>query len=65
MCCQDKYNYSYDHSINEKPINVDYSVLAHKIKANHNAPKFKVNDRVRTTKTKVNSLEKKIPDANT
>ena len=45
----DQYNNTYHHSINEKPINADCSVLAHEIKTNHKALKFKVNDRVRTT----------------
>ena len=45
----DQYNNTYHHSINEKPINADCSALAHEIKTNHKALKFKVNDRVRTT----------------
>ena len=48
----DKYNNTYHHSIGEKPINADYSALTKKIKTNHKAPKFKVNDRVRITKYK-------------
>ena len=45
----DQYSNTYHHSINEKPINADCSALAHEIKTNHKALKFKVNDRVRTT----------------
>ena len=48
----DQYNNTYHHSINEKPINADYSALTEKIERNHKAPKFKVNDRVRITKYK-------------
>ena len=48
----DQYNKTYHHSVNEKPINVDYSALNEKIETNHKAPKFKVNDRVRITKYK-------------
>ena len=52
----DQYNNDYYNliksSINKKPINADYSALAEKIEANLKAPKFKVNDRVRTTKYK-------------
>ena len=43
----DQYNNTYHHSINKKPINVDYSVLAEKIETNSKAPTSKVNDRVR------------------
>ena len=43
----DQYNNTYHHTINKKPINVDYSVLAEKIETNSKAPKSKVNDRVR------------------
>ena len=48
----DQYNNTYHHSINKKPINSDYSASAEKIESNPNAPKFKVNDRVRITKCK-------------
>ena len=48
----DQYNNNYHHSINKKPINVDYSTLTEKIKTNHKAPKFKVNDRVIITNYK-------------
>ena len=48
----DQYNETYHHSINKKPINADYSAFTEKIETNHNAPKFKVNDRVRITKYK-------------
>ena len=46
----DQYNNTYHHSINKKPINVDYSALAEKVETNSEAPKFKVNERVRITK---------------
>ena len=48
----DQYNNIYHHSINKKPINADYSALTEKIKTNHKAPKFKVNDKVGITKYK-------------
>ena len=48
----DQYNNTYHCSINKKPINTDYSALDKKIDTNSKAPKFKVNDRVRTTKNK-------------
>ena len=48
----DQYNSTYDHSINNKPINADYSALTEKIETNPTAPKFKVSDRVRITKYK-------------
>ena len=48
----DQYNNTYHHSINKKPINADYSALNEKIENNFKSPKFKVNDRVRTTKYK-------------
>ena len=38
------------HYFNKKPINADYSVFIEKIQTNHEAPQFKVNDRVRITK---------------
>ena len=43
---------SYYHSIKKTPINADYSALTEKIERNLQAPKFKVNDRVRITKYK-------------
>ena len=46
----DQYNNTYHHSINKKAINAAYSVLTGKIETNPEAPKFKVNDRVRITK---------------
>ena len=46
----DQYNNIYHHSINEKPINVDYSGSIEKIDRNSKASKFKVNDRVKITK---------------
>ena len=48
----DEYNNNYDHSINKKPINADYSPLTEKIDNNPKAPKFKFNDRARITKYK-------------
>ena len=48
----DQYNNTYNHSINKKPINADYSVSTENIESNPKAPKFKVNDRVRITKYK-------------
>ena len=45
----DQCNNTYHHSINKKPINADYSVLAEKIGTNSKSPKFKINDRVRIT----------------
>ena len=48
----DQYNNTYHHSINKKPINIGYSALTEKIKTNHKATKFKVNDRVKTRKYK-------------
>ena len=47
-----QYNNTYHHSLNKKPINVDYSALTEKIETNSIAPKFKVNDRVRIIKYK-------------
>ena len=44
--------YTYNHSVNKKPINADYSPFIEKIGTNPKAPKFKVNDRVRITKYK-------------
>ena len=46
----DQYNNTYHHSINEKPVNADYSALTEKIKTNPKAPEFKVNDRISITK---------------
>ena len=46
----DQYNNTYHHSINKNPINVNYSALTGNIESNPKVPKFKVNDRVRTTK---------------
>ena len=42
----DQYSKTYHHSINKKPIHVDYSDLIEKIETNNKALKFKVNDRV-------------------
>ena len=48
----DQYNNTYHHSINKKPIDADYSALTEKIETNPKSPKFKVNDRVKTTQCK-------------
>ena len=48
----DQYNNTYHHSVNKKPVNVDYSAFIEKIETNAKAPKFKVNDRVRITNHK-------------
>ena len=48
-----QYNNTYDRSINKKPINADYSASTVNIESNPKASKFKVNDRVRTTKYKI------------
>ena len=37
----DQYNNTYHHSINEKPINADYSALTEKIETNPQAAKFR------------------------
>ena len=48
----DQYNKTYHHSIDKRPINVDYSASTPKIETNPKAPKFRINDRVRITKRK-------------
>ena len=48
----DQYSNTYHHSINKKPIDADYSALTEKIETNPKGPKFKVNDRVKTTQCK-------------
>ena len=48
----DEYNNAYHLSVGKKPIDPDYSALTEEIESNHKAPKFKVCDRVRTTKYK-------------
>ena len=48
----DQYNNAYHHSINKKTINATYCALTEEIEMNSKAPKFKVNDRVRTAKYK-------------
>ena len=53
----DQYNNTYHHAIGKKPINADYSALTEKIETNPEAPKFKVNDKVRITKYKNNFSE--------
>ena len=46
----DEYNNTYQHSIDKKPINNDYSASAENIELNTKAPKFIENDRIRFTK---------------
>ena len=46
----DQYNNTYQHSINKKLTNADYSALTEKIETNLKAPRFKVNARVTITK---------------
>ena len=48
----DQQNNTYNHCINKKPINDDYSALTGKIGINPEASKLKVNDRIRITKYK-------------
>ena len=48
----DKYNNIYHHFIDKEPINADYYSLTEKIESNLKVPKFKVNKRVRITKSK-------------
>ena len=43
---------TYHHSIAKKPINANYSALTEKIETNRKTRKFKVNDRVKTTRYK-------------
>ena len=45
----DQYKNNYHHSVNQKPINAEKSALTKKIETKSNAPKFKVNNRVRFT----------------
>ena len=47
-----QYNNTYHHLISKEPINADYSALTENIEKNSKAPKFKVNDKIRTTKYK-------------
>ena len=49
----DEYNNPCHHSIKKKRINTDCFALNANIESNPNAPKFKVNDRVRITKCKI------------
>ena len=48
----DQYNNIYHHFIDKEPINADYYSLTEKIESNLKVPKFKVNKRVRITKSK-------------
>ena len=48
----DQYYNTYHDSINKKPIHAHYSASTEKIEINPKVPKFKVNDRVRITKSK-------------
>ena len=45
----DQYNNTY-YFIDEKLINANYSTLTEKVETNPKAPKFKVNDRAKTSK---------------
>ena len=38
----EQYNNNYHHTINNKPINADFSALTEKIETNSKAPKFKL-----------------------
>ena len=46
----DQYNNTYHYFIGEKLINANYSTLTEKVETNPKAPKFKVNDRAKTSK---------------
>ena len=48
----DECNNTYQHSVDKKPIDADYSALSDENETNPKAPKFKVGDRVRITKYK-------------
>ena len=48
----DEYNNTFHRSICKKRIDADYSALTEEIKTIPKAPKFKVSDRVRITKSK-------------
>ena len=48
----DEYNNTYHRSIDRKPIHADYSAFSEEFESSHKAPKFKVGDRVTTTKYK-------------
>ena len=48
----DECNNAYQHSVDKKPIDADYSALSDENETNPKAPKFKVGDRVRITKYK-------------
>ena len=64
----DQYINTYHHSVNKKPINVDYSASTEKIKTNPELSKFKVNDRVNinkkitSNKTKHIEADRKLTD---
>ena len=48
----DQYHNTYNHCINKKPINANYSASTKNIETNLKTPKFNVNDRVRIAKYK-------------
>ena len=50
---EDQFNNTYHRSTGKKPIDTDYSGLTEEIESNYKAPKFKVGDRVRTTKYQI------------
>ena len=58
----DQYNYNYHCSICKKLAHSDDAALTEKIEMNLRAPKFKIDDRVRTTKYKKWSKKKNICD---
>ena len=49
-----QYNNTYHHSINEKPVNADYSTLTENMRQILKVLKLNVNDRVRITRYKNN-----------
>ena len=48
----DRYNNTYNSSIDKKPVDVAYSALTEETEPSHKAPKFKVGDSVRIIKQK-------------
>ena len=49
----DQYNNTYQHSIDKKPMNADYSTLTEKIETNQKAPKFLESQSIRICLVKV------------
>ena len=56
----DQYNNTYYHSIYKKPINPDYSAYIENVETNSKAPKFKLNDRVKSIRIFLVKLTVKI-----